>query len=88
MTDKKYCVCCGAFISDINSADFYSHIRIKYCGDCRKTMSLFQGRNRVQEYRQRQRKIKKLTEDRLNLLQRENELLRQRITKLEGDSDV
>ena len=40
MIERKYCKCCGQLISDINieGTDFYRHIRIKYCPECRDMM--------------------------------------------------
>lgn len=82
MTDKKYCQCCGILISDLATADYYSHIRIKYCSTCKVTMSDIHNRQRQREYRQRQKQIRQLKDDRIELLRKENELLRQRLADL------
>ena len=34
MQERKYCQKCCKLISDINTSDYYSHIRIKYCKSC------------------------------------------------------
>lgn len=82
MNDVKLCCRCGTVISDINTADYYSHIRIKYCDTCREQVKREQSAMRVKALRQRRRARNKLLDERLLLLEEENRLLRERITEL------
>lgn len=84
ISDKKYCEICGCLISDIyaETANYYSHIRVKYCPTCRKIIERRQGVDRVRRYRERKRQQDKARDDQLRLLQEENELLRQRVAQL------
>ena len=87
MQDKKYCRCCGILISDINSADYFRHISIKYCPTCKDTIKHYQGAERQYNFRQRKKKLDKLRDERLQLLAEENELLRQRILQLREEKN-
>ena len=55
MTDIKRCKRCGKIISDINSSDWYSHIRIQYCDACRKQSDREKTAIRVAKLRERKR---------------------------------
>ena len=89
MPERKYCQCCGTLISDVNSpdCDYYKHIRIKYCDICRETMKKLQGAARQYDFRQRTKQTRKLRDERLQLLEEENELLRERIICLREQND-
>lgn len=82
MDDIKHCSRCGAVISDLTTADYFSHIRIKYCDACREQVRREQAAVRVHNLRQRRRQKNKLLDERLELLEEENRLLRERITML------
>lgn len=89
MTDVKRCKRCGKIISDINSSDWYSHIRIQYCDACRKQSDREKTAIRVAKLRERKRQKDKFRDKELELmrekskmLEEENELLRQRLIKL------
>ena len=89
MTDIKRCKRCGKIISDVNSSDWYSHIRIEYCDVCRKQSDREKTAIRVAKLRERKRQKDKfrdreleLMKERNQLLQEENEILRQRLIKL------
>lgn len=89
MTDIKRCKRCGKIISDINSSDWYSHIRIQYCDTCRKQSDREKTAIRVAKLRERKRQKDKfrdkeleLMRERNKLLEEENEILRQGIIKL------
>lgn len=82
MNDIKYCTRCGVKISDINTADYYSHIRIKYCDVCRERANQEQTLLRVHALRKRRREKNKLLDTQLELLKEENALLRDRIIEL------
>ena len=70
MIERKYCKCCGQLISDINieGTDFYRHIRIKYCPECRDMMQHYQSALRQHNYRQRNKQAQKLRDERISLL--------------------
>lgn len=84
MTDKKYCLICGKLISDINdpTCNYYRHIKIRYCSYCKETMRTIQNRQNQRQYRQNNKAINKLKNDRIQLLQEENAILRQRLASL------
>ena len=88
MTDIKRCKRCGKIISDINSSDWYSHIRIQYCDACRKQSDREKTAIRVAKLRERKRqkdqfrdKELELMRERVAILEEENELIRQRLIK-------
>ncbi|MGN1037524.1 MAG: hypothetical protein ACI4PX_07100 [Ruminococcus sp.] len=88
MTDIKRCKRCGKIISDINSSDWYSHIRIQYCDACRKQSDREKTAIRVAKLRERKRQKDKfrdkeleLMRERVAILEEENELIRQRLIK-------
>lgn len=88
MTDIKRCKRCGKVISDIDSADWYSHIRIQYCDACRKQSDREKTAIRVAKLRERKRQKDKFRDQELELmkqkvamLEEENELIRQRLIK-------
>ena len=89
MTDVKRCKRCGKIISDVSSADWYSHIRVQYCDACRKQSDREKTAIRVAELRKRKRQKDKFRDRELELireknkmLEEENEILRQKIINL------
>jgi hypothetical protein len=80
----KRCTMCGAIISDMDdpTTDYYSHIRLKYCPDCRRAVEKRQSLERVKRYRERKRQQDRETAEQLRLLKEENELLRLRVAQL------
>ena len=83
MTDRKFCKRCGVLISDLNNnADWFSHIRIQYCDICRKDSEREKTALRIYNFRQRKKLKNKLRDEKLALLEEENELLRQRVIQL------
>lgn len=82
MNDNKYCCRCAALISNINTADYYSHISIKYCPKCAEIVEREKTAARVKALRQRKKQKDKLRDEQLVLLQEENELLRRNIIAL------
>lgn len=88
MTDIKRCKRCGKIISDVSSADWYSHIRIQYCDACRKQSDREKTAIRVAKLRERKKQKDKfrdkeleLMRERVAILEEENELIRQRLIK-------
>lgn len=86
MNDVKYCVRCGAMISNVNNADWYSHISVKYCPDCRKESDRQKTALRVYNLRQRKKQKDKFRDEQLELLKVENELLRKRVIMLREEA--
>ena len=94
MNDVKRCKRCGKIISDVSSADWYSHIRVQYCESCRKQSDREKTAIRVAELRKRKRQKDKfrdreleLMKERNQLLQEENEILRQKIINLREENE-
>ena len=94
MTDVKRCKRCGKIISDVSSADWYSHIRVQYCESCRKQSDREKTAIRVAELRKRKRQKDKFRDRELELmreknkmLEEENELLRQKIINLREENE-
>lgn len=94
MTDVKRCKRCGKIISDVSSADWYSHIRVQYCESCRKQSDREKTAIRVAKLRERKRQKDKfrdreleLMKERNQLLQEENEILRQKIINLREENE-
>lgn len=79
MQERKYCQKCCKLISDINTSDYYSHIRIKYCKSCAEQIN----REHAAVFAKiRRRKIKennKLARELNNTLLQENELLKRQL---------
>jgi len=82
MSDVKYCRKCGTVISRIDDADWYSHMSVKYCSACRKKSDREKAAERMKNFRAKNRKENKIKNERLTLLEEENELLRKRIVQL------
>ena len=82
MIDVKYCKRCGVKISDINSADWYRHMSVKYCSECRKDSDRQKTAIRVANLRQRKKEKDKFRDEQLALLAEENKLLRERVIQL------
>ena len=94
MTDVKRCKRCGKIISNVSSADWYSHIRVQYCESCRKQSDREKTAIRVAELRKRKKQKDKFRDRELEimrekskLLEEENELLRQRIIRLREENE-
>lgn len=92
MQEKKYCEKCWKLISDINTADYYSHIRIKYCKECAAKIDREMAAYRMKEVRRKARENNKLSRQLNDKLLQENELLkklleqaRERIDYLQGE---
>jgi len=82
MNDIKYCQRCGAIISDLNTADYFSHISIKYCSQCAEKVNREKTAARMAALRKRKKQKDKYRDEQLILLQEENELLRKNIIRL------
>ena len=82
MKDIKRCEKCGVVISDVDTADWYSHIRIKYCDKCREKMNQKNTAERAKSYRKRKQEEHAELLSRCKALETENELLRLQINSL------
>ncbi len=82
MNDIKFCKRCGTLISDINNTDWYRHLSVKYCSLCRKESDREKTALRVYNLRQRKKQKDKFRDEKLALLEEENELLRKRVLQL------
>lgn len=76
----KRCERCYKIISFEDEADYYSHISIKYCDDCRKIVLREQARVRMANMRARNKAEIKTLQERVRVLELENESLRTRLT--------
>lgn len=84
MVDTKYCKRCCRKISDINVADWYSHMSIKYCPSCAEIVKREQTLERVHRLRQRKKMKDKYRDEQLELLKQQTELLQEQIKLLEN----
>lgn len=77
--EKKYCQKCCKLISDINTADYYSHIRIKYCKECGEQIHRDKASIISAAKRKQIRENNKLARQLNNQLLQENELLKRQL---------
>lgn len=82
MQEIKYCQKCGKEISNINTADYYSHIRKKYCTECAPNANRENARERSARVRRQARENNKLSRELANKLLTENKLLREQLEKV------
>lgn len=84
MKGDKYCELCGAYIGNMETwgKGYYSFIRTKYCDRCRDDMKRRHEKERSKKYRKRSKQISEEETAQLDLLKKENELLRKNIIKL------
>lgn len=86
----KYCQMCGCEISNLDeeTTNFWKHCAVMYCPECRKESDRQKTLARVHELRKRKKQKDKyrdaellLMQERLKLLEEENELLRKRVQR-------
>ncbi|MBP5432169.1 hypothetical protein [Ruminococcus sp.] len=88
-TGEIVCDVCGDPIGNINgNGNFFALIRTKYCDNCRTRARRDQVRQAVRDFRDRNQKERKLKDERLKLLEEENELLRERVIELKNNQEV
>ncbi len=83
MNNVKMCIRCNAaIISNLHSenADYYRHLRVKYCDQCREIVKREQTARRVKALRERKKEKDELTKT-------ENELLRERLQIMERENE-
>lgn len=79
MQEVKRCARCGTVISRIESADYYSHIRIKYCKACAPEANRLNAAERSKRIRAQTRANNKLARELNDRLRQENELLKRQL---------
>lgn len=82
MDAEKRCVVCGKIIAYECTADWYAYIRMKYCDQCREDVKRKQTAQRLRKMREKRRLEHKECLTQLDLLKKENELLRRRVERL------
>lgn len=82
MLNVKRCEKCYKIISTIDSADWFSHMSIKYCDECRVIVKREQNAARVAAFRQRKREADKAKDARIRELTLENEILREKFAAM------
>lgn len=83
----KRCERCFTPISYEDTADWYRHIRVQYCDECRKIVEKEQAAVRFRRYKERQKEAAKLRDQRLKELEIENSILREKLKAVWGDHD-
>ena len=81
----KRCERCYTPISYEDSSDWYSHIRIKYCDECRKIVEREQAAERLKRYKQRKKEADRIRDARLKELELENRILRDKLKAIWED---
>ena len=85
MTNVKACIRCNvAIISNLNfdTGNYYRHLSVKYCDECRKIVRAEQNRQNVKRYRARQRAERTAKQERVELLKAENDILRRNYSQI------
>ena len=85
MKGDRYCQRCGEYLGNYMTDNFYALIRMKYCSQCRPTAELDFTAARMRKYRRTKREVRKAQNEQLELLKKENELLRKRIEDMRED---
>ena len=81
----KRCARCYTPISWEDSSDWYSHIRIKYCDECRAIINREQAAERLKRYKQRKKEADRIRDARLKELELENRILRDQLKAIALD---
>lgn len=82
MNNVKMCQRCNReIISNLHNenTDYYSHIRIKYCDACRQIVAKEQAAERLKRWRANKKQEEKLKDEKITLLEQENEILRKNV---------
>lgn len=78
-----YCDWCHALLGNINGeGNYFALIRTKYCPKCKTFARSESNRAAQRAYRKRKRLEKQQLEIKLDLLEEENRLLRERVKEL------
>ncbi|MBR0484814.1 MAG: hypothetical protein IJJ69_08580 [Oscillospiraceae bacterium] len=79
--ENKYCSRCGKLIST-PEGDYFSHIKILYCDECRKEVEREQTRQRVAELKKRKKQKDKFRDEELEQLRVLTEQLKEEVELL------
>lgn len=85
MEDIKLCERCCKPISNVYKDDWYSHIRIKYCPECKAIVTKEQAAERFRRYKHRKKDAAKIRNERLRELELENQILRDKLKAIWED---
>lgn len=80
-----HCARCYKAVSWEWCSDWYSHIKVKYCDECREIVRREQALERVHRYRARKKIADQEMKDRLKQLEAENKALRKCLNEQWGD---
>lgn len=87
MDEIKKCEKCGKIIGDAYDTDFFAYIRMKYCPECKVIVRREQNAQRMKDLRRKNRELNKAKGEQLELLRKENELLRLNIIRMREQLD-
>ena len=85
MNNVKMCVRCNAaIISNLHdaNADYYRHLSVKYCDECRKITEREQTARRLKRYRERKKQNRTLKQEQNSYLKAENEMMKRNYVQL------
>lgn len=76
MCHIKCCERCLCVISNIHlDDDYYRHLSVKYCDECRKIVKRDQAAERMKRLRERKKQEKKLMQTKIDILTAENKIM-------------
>lgn len=78
MNNIKICERCKSVLIsnlDSDSCDYYRHIRVKYCDECRVIVNREKNAERVRRCKERKKLNKRIEDNKLNILESENIML-------------
>lgn len=81
--------CNAAIISNLHSdnANYYRHLSVKYCDKCKEIVNKEQTAKRMKALRERKREKERLKETENQLREKENNLLRERLQIMEKENE-
>lgn len=83
----KRCERCYKPISYEDTADWYSHIRIQYCDECKEIVKKEKAAERFRRFKAKEKEAAKLRDQRIRELELENSILRAKLKALWGDNN-
>ena len=81
------CDCCGEYLGNIYTDDYFSLLRKKYCDKCGEMMLRQMWRTASAKRRRKQKLERKLLKEQNELIKEENELLRRQLIQLRRASN-
>lgn len=85
MNNVKVCIRCNLkLISNMNfdTCDYYRHLSVKYCDECREIVKREKNAEAVKRYRKRKKAERTAKQERADILKAENEMLRRNYSQL------